>query len=178
MDYARAFLQLLPPGLAWTAEPESDLALLADGIAVEYGRIEQRMVDLLAESHPSTVNETLEQWEQDYGLPTACTLVAQTVQERSNALIDAYAHQGDQSLSALQAWASPLGFDILSMDSGQERRMGNSFGEQYVGQEQAFVITVSVASTSKTTAEKAAFECAFLRIVHAHRIYLFTHQEA
>ena len=96
-NYQSALLALLPTGDAWPKEQDSELGKLMAGIAEEFARIDQRAVDLLKESHPSTADELFAEWEAQYGLPDGCTPPDQTDEDRAYALIQSFQMQGGQN---------------------------------------------------------------------------------
>jgi uncharacterized protein YmfQ (DUF2313 family) len=67
-NYLRLFQSLLPKGAAWNIEEGSGLSNLLQALGDEFVRIESRSDDLLDESVPTTVNELLEEHEEDFGI--------------------------------------------------------------------------------------------------------------
>lgn len=83
-QYTEALMLLLPRGEIWR---EANVEQLAASIAPEFRRIESRIEDLIEESDPQTVTDLIGDWEQDWGLPTACTGPLALLVERRNALV-------------------------------------------------------------------------------------------
>ena len=90
--YAGLIRKLFPLGKAWESLLESTLF---DGLAVEFGRVDDRTNELLTELDPLTSNELLSDWETLLGLPDECTPEGQTLQERRD---QARAKLADQSI--------------------------------------------------------------------------------
>lgn len=59
---ARSLLQLLPRGAAWARSLDGTLGTLLEALAGELERIEDRALQLLRESLPSTVEELVDEW--------------------------------------------------------------------------------------------------------------------
>lgn len=67
--HQRAFLQLLPQGLAWNTAPDTLLAHIAEALSRSAARVTERAQALLSERFPSTASLLLEDWERFLGLP-------------------------------------------------------------------------------------------------------------
>lgn len=128
--YQDALLALLPMGDAWIKEADSELGKLMAGAAEEFARIDQRAIDLLTESHPSTAEELFEEWENQYGLPDDCCTTDQTDEDRVYALIQSYQTQGGQSKAFFIEVAALLGVEI-TITEYRQRYFGDDFNELY-----------------------------------------------
>lgn len=69
-DYAKQILSLLPKGDFWSKESGSEFYKLAEGLGEELARIEQKSEDLIDETFADTIVETLEEWEEDFDIPS------------------------------------------------------------------------------------------------------------
>ena len=69
--YGRQLGQLLPPGAAWTQEPESNLQRLVRALGASLARVHQLSDDLFRETDPRQTYELLDRWEAALGLPDA-----------------------------------------------------------------------------------------------------------
>lgn len=103
---------LLPYGMVWPRDPDTDLMRTFGGLAVEYARLHQRDCDLLAESYPGTCIETIGDWERICGLPDPCTGPLDTLQERRDAVLGKLAAQGGQSRQYYTDLAAIYGYTI------------------------------------------------------------------
>lgn len=65
-------MALLPMGPAWPRDRDGVLSRTVRGLTGNHWRAWRRLVDLLNEADPRTCLETLEQWEEDCGLPDPC----------------------------------------------------------------------------------------------------------
>ena len=104
---------LLPWGMVWPRDPDTDLIRTFSGLAVEYSRLHQRDCDLLAESYPGTCIETITDWERVCGLPDPCVdPPLDTLQERRMAVLAKLAAQGGQSRQYYIDLAAIYGYTI------------------------------------------------------------------
>ena len=172
--YQQALLSLLPKGLAWDKNPEGELGLLMLGLAEEFARIDADAKQLIDESLPSQVQDLLARWEQDYALPDSCTISAQTIAERRNALLQKYKVYGSQSREFLTALATAIGFDI-TITEFKHRRFGDPFGTPYYGLQWNFVIDIDVTTLNPDPMLIAQLECVFYRLQHAHKLIRFSY---
>lgn len=185
-DYRDALLALLPRGDAWPTDPESELGKLMHGIAEEFARLDQRAQDLLTESHPSQTFELFSEWENEYGLPDSCT-VDPSFQQRLAALIQKYQMQGGQSREFFLSVAEALGYDI-SITEQSERVFGADFGTDYASSDLNWVLQINALLINYQERSFGApfgdtyrawgnsgLECAFNRLVHAHRYVVYSY---
>lgn len=112
-DYLQQQQALLPPGLAWSPEPEAILNRILAGLAVVWARVHGRALALVEEADPQTARETLADWEENLGLPDKCTAnTATTLQERRAAVIEKYVTKGNQSVARFYELAEDLGYNV------------------------------------------------------------------
>lgn len=109
----RAQLQaLLPSGAAWPRESNTALARFLAALAEEFARVDFRAEQLVDEADPRTTAELLADWERVAGLPDSCVTVAQTTQERRDALVAKLTNLGGQSRQFFTDLAARLGYSI------------------------------------------------------------------
>lgn len=186
--YQHALLALLPKGVAWTKDPDSQLGKLMAGIAEEFTRIDQRAVEILNESLPSQAIETFEEWEAEYGLPDPCSGIDPTFQERLIALIQTYKMRGGQSRDFFIEVAATMGYAI-TITEYEQRHYTYHYGSLYGGQDWAFTWQVNAASVNAKTRRygqphgeryrswsNQRLECVFNRLKHAHIHIIFSYQ--
>lgn len=109
-DYLHQLQSLLPLGSAWTRDPDATLTQLLLALAQEFGRVDQRGVDLIAEADPRTTSELLSDGERVAGLPDTCLTAGQTIQQRRVALVSKLTGMGGQSRQYFIALAASLGY--------------------------------------------------------------------
>jgi uncharacterized protein YmfQ (DUF2313 family) len=71
-DYKELFQNLMPKGPAWSHEPDSNMSALSDATAAFFFYIHKRVEKAGGEIFPQSCEETLVDWEYDYGLPEIC----------------------------------------------------------------------------------------------------------
>lgn len=174
--YSTACLQHLPPGLAWPRASDSHMAALMRGIATELTRIHDRAQQLIDESLPSHVIDTLERWENDYGLPDKCTPADQTTEERKDALIQKYRIYGSQSREFQITLCEALGCQA-SITEYTVRRYASTYGTNYSGQDWAFVVQFNIVlpETDNEDGLKQVLECTLRRVLHSHKYAIFNY---
>ncbi|MBH2032382.1 MAG: DUF2313 domain-containing protein [Pseudomonadales bacterium] len=135
-DYGQQLSQLLPPGAAWSQDPESNLQLLLRAFGESLARAHLRADDLYRESDPGQANETLERWELALGLPDSCSVQgSQTLQERIAAVQAKIIAQGGQSRPYFISLAAALGYPSATITECCARRFGRArMGEPYGGE--------------------------------------------
>lgn len=112
-DYGRQLGQLLPPGPAWTSEPDSQLQRLLRAFGESFARAHARADDLDRETDPGQTLEIIERWEEVLGLPDRCSgTLENTLQGRRNAVLAKLFSVGGQSVEFFQGVASSLGYSI------------------------------------------------------------------
>lgn len=108
---------LLPTGLAWNRDADSDFYKLISSLAQEICRIEDRFDDLLREVDPFQADELLSDFERMLGLPDDCLDgLSQTVAERRAAVLTAIAFQGGATIDYFESLLLTLGFDVEIID--------------------------------------------------------------
>lgn len=109
-------LKLFPPGPAWTHAPGSKLYNLAEALADELFRVENRLMELLVESDPRTTTELIEDWERVLGLPGDCLGLAETLAARRAAVVSKLISRTAQTKAYYVSLANTLGYSITEDD--------------------------------------------------------------
>lgn len=104
--------RLLPQGLAWTRDRESNLRRLVKGLARAWARVDERADKLLLEASPATASELLSDWEEVLGLPGPCPSRAPSDLLRRFAAVARLSFQGGQSSQFFVDFAATLGFEV------------------------------------------------------------------
>ncbi len=172
--YAAQLKALLPPGLAWTRDPNTDMHLFLNGLAAEPARIHERVEDLLAEMDPTQTVELLTEWETVWGLPDPCTGSLETLGERRVALLARIQSVGGQSPGFFIRLAESLGYTI-TIDE-------NVGGDATVWRVNAAETTVRWSRAGEMRAGdrirlwgNEVLECAILSVNPAHLTVLFAY---
>lgn len=129
-DYGRQLGQLLPPGPAWTSEPDSQLQRLLRAFGESLARAHHRADDLDREVDPSLAHEILERWEGVLGLPDKCSgELEATLQGRRSAVVAKLLSTGGQSVEFFAGVGRALGFDITITEFRPFRAGRSSAGD-------------------------------------------------
>ncbi len=116
-DYVGQVRALFPRGAAWNFSAqflsETVFNQLAEAIAIEFGRVDGRAQDLLAEMDPRTTTELIEDWERVCGLPDPCAAAPTTLADRRAAVATRLTERGTLgvSIAFLTATIVALGYD-------------------------------------------------------------------
>ncbi|GJD58345.1 YmfQ family protein [Methylobacterium dankookense] len=196
-DYAQAWADLLPVGLAWPRDPDSDLMRYVRGQAEIWGgKVDPRAADLLEiESDPRFTLELLGEWERAFGLPDPCIPVVQTIPERHKALVDRITQVGGQSRAFFTGIAARLGYSITITEYHAFQFGLSSFGGsrgKFNPPNMRFVWTIRVTGARLTRFQfgQSSFgrdsfleirraedlECMFNRLKPAHTKLFFNYQ--
>lgn len=110
-DYRQQLFALLPQGIVWATDLDSNLQRLLAGEAQEPARIDERAGALLAEADPRQASETFEEWETSYGLPSTCAPAEQSMADRRAALIGRIIGRGGMTIQDYLDLAGGLGYE-------------------------------------------------------------------
>lgn len=121
--YANLLKRLFPIGRAWEYIIEMPLF---EGIAVEFGRVDDRAEELLVELDPLTSEELLEDWENLLGLPDDCVPEGQTLLERQTQARNKLSNQGGQSAQYFEDFALSVGIEDVIVSNFSPFLVGQS----------------------------------------------------
>ena len=110
--YLSQLQALLPPGAAWTREPDAVLTRLLAALACELARVDGRADVLLAECDPRLAIELITDWERVAGLPDTCTGPLATLDERRAAVHARITSAGGQSRAYFIGLAAAVGYAV------------------------------------------------------------------
>lgn len=110
--WVKALRKMLPQGIAWTREADTNMARLLTAIADEMANIEMRAVELLDEADPRTAVEGLPDWERITGFPDECVGELITLASRRRAVLARLGQIGGQSPQFFVDLAAVLGFTV------------------------------------------------------------------
>lgn len=109
-QYQTLLLQLLPPGIAMSRRPDSNVAAWARALAVEFAREHEAADNAYANQYPGTATDMLDEWLELQGLPDGCTGPLTTNAEKQAALLQRLVVQKTQSEPDLLSLATDEGF--------------------------------------------------------------------
>jgi uncharacterized protein YmfQ (DUF2313 family) len=163
--------KLAPPG-SLAAALASTLRKLWSAGADELVRIYGRVDALLRESHPSTTDELLAEWEAEYALPDPCVTATQSEAERRAAVISRHSGVGGATPQYFRDLAARFGVTITIVEDHPFEVGRDGMGDGIGGDEWAFVWEVT-APASTSTANRELIECVFERLMPAHVEVIF-----
>lgn len=131
-EYLYLLQSLLPWGKIWTREADSNLALLLEGLGVEFCRIESRMDDLLNERDTRLTDELLEEQEREYEIPEYCSDLAKTEAERRTVLHTKFLATGRQDKKYYGEIGNNLGISFILFEHNAAR-CGSAVCSDYCG---------------------------------------------
>ncbi|MEJ1411083.1 MAG: putative phage tail protein [Candidatus Sedimenticola sp. (ex Thyasira tokunagai)] len=185
--YLTQLQALLPQGLAWSREPDTNMSRLLAAMAEELARVDGRIDDLFKEADPRTAYELLSDWERVAGLPDSCTTAVDTTAERRAVLHAKLTNIGGQSRQFFIDLAASLGYAI-TISEYQPFVAGSHAGDVVSSDtwHHAWQINAPETTITQLTAGGGAgeplrdwgneiLECAIRRLAPAHTTPLFAY---
>jgi uncharacterized protein YmfQ (DUF2313 family) len=183
--YVRMLKHLLPPGVAFDLESDSDITRTMEAIAQELARVDARGQDLINESDPRTADETIEDWERALGLPDEqFPEIAGTLAERRLAVTARYTARGGSNPEFYQALCAACGWNLISITkyAGEILRCGSTdwdeprifrVNDRVYGVKWAYAMTLTLEPGSGTSLAQADLERLIRHVTHSHITVVF-----
>lgn len=114
-DYQGLLFSLLPPGMVWPTDPDSNVQRLLEGSAQEFSRVDTRISELEVEADPRRALYLFEDWEASYGLPGDCAPAGQSMSDRRAALVGRVVSRGGMRAEDYRELAAGLGYDDIEI---------------------------------------------------------------
>lgn len=187
-DYAAALHALLPGGLAWQRQPESNTAAVIRGIARSYQRSDKDASLLISGGFPATATVLLPEWEATLGLPDSCSLEEiDSISLRQKAVVSKLLKTGGQSKAYFISLAAEMGFTITITEFRQARAGISAAGAALNGGEWPFTWRITAPETTISPAVAGGsycgdplrswgnkkLECQFFKLIPSHTILQF-----
>jgi uncharacterized protein YmfQ (DUF2313 family) len=148
-QYRQALANSLPQGEAFKAKNNPDTVMydLLLALAKGWSAVDKRSEDLTNEMFPQTVTESIDEWDIEYGLPSACASgISQTFAERKASLLAKFAGIGGQDKAYYIKIANDLGFDVTITEFNGARYTRDVYTSKQYGQTtHPFVWYINVA---------------------------------
>ena len=174
--YLAQLKALMPQGAAWPQEAGTTLDALLGGLAEELARVDTRADQLMVETDPRVVTETLTDWERAWGLPDGCVVADPTVPGRRLALHQKVASLGGQSSAYYVGMAALLGYDA-EVEQFTPSRLRFSLPQVILGRPWAFAWRLAVFGPTvimdTPIYASADLECVINRTKPAHTLVSF-----
>ena len=190
LKYVKLLRSLLPLGKAWNREEGSRTTTFLKAISKEFGRIEDRTLELVEEFDPRTAVKSLEDWERVLDLPDRCIEDPDslTIEQRRNAILQKLTARGGQSLAYYEFVASQAGFNIDASNYAPFRASRSSAGDPLTNDLWLFWWNVNAPSTATYFSAgsgragdplvvygESVLECLIRKLKPAHTEVLFTY---
>ena len=186
--YKTMLQNLLPQGLAWPREQQTNMDDFLLSLAGEPERVDGRVQDMLTEAYPLTTSELLTDWERVTGLPEECEGLGETVQIRREAVHTKLSSIGGQSPGFYIDTAANLGFTI-TITEFRPFVAGDDAGDSVYGDDWAYAWQVNApeetvryfdagsgsAGEPLATWGNELLECVINRLKPAHTIVIFAY---
>lgn len=165
--------QLMPPGRLWTFDAGSPMHRLLTAIGDEFDRVIARGVDLINESDPRTVTETITDWERAVSLPDGRVLVIPaTLGARRAAVVQKLLSRGGQDLAFFVDLAAACGW-VLTVSAWDVLRVGFRVGARVYGSGFAYSVAFTLSSPGPDALELADIQRILRAAVHPHIVVIF-----
>lgn len=190
--YKNLIQNLLPQGLAWPREKETNMENFLTASAVELSRVDTRVQDMLREAYPLTTGELLTDWERVTGLPEPCQGLGGTIQRRREEVHRKLSSLGGQSKQYYIDLAASVGYAITITEFRPFTVGINAAGDPVYGEDWAY--TWQVNAPEETVKYFAAgqgsagdplaswgnelLECVISRLKPAYTVALFAYNIA
>lgn len=188
-----ALQALLPPGRAFTREPDSVLTKVLGTLAVALLRAQLLLEDLLEQADPRRATSMLPDWERLLALPDLCTPAGQQLVDRQRAAYQRLVELGGQSRAYFIGLAELLGESGLTItEFGRSGFIATSnCNAALYSQPDRFTWRVNIPRpalnarlmTCNSSCDSAlqaytpsVIECAFKRRKPAHTTVIFAYQ--
>lgn len=189
-DYLEQLQALLPPGPAWSKDPQATITKLLGALAGELARVDGRAWQLVEEADPRSTAELFLDWERVMGLPDACAEAfggEQTTAQRRSALVGKLTTLGGQSAAYYIGLAAALGFAITITEFHEHTVEDDvehplySAAWNFAWQVNAALNTITEITVEDSVEDplaswgNALLECVINRLKPAHTIVLFSY---
>lgn len=191
-DYLGMLQALLPPGAAWTREPDAVLTRVLAGLADALARVDERAHLLMEEARPWEALWLLADWETECGLPDECSQPDETVAERRAAVVLKITATGGQNPEYFAELARAYtGLDCTVREFRPFRAGMSAAGDPLTNGDWIFTWRIHAPETvirpfragqgcagePLRTWGNEALECALPRLAPAHTLLQFTYEE-
>lgn len=189
--YTEQLQQLMPRGVLWDdmVQPDTLFTKLLTALAEEFARVEARTEQLINETDPRTMYEMLFDWETWLGLPDRCSIEAETLQQRRQAVLDLLTSTGGQSRQYFIDLAAKLGYTITITEFFPHTVSSPVnyplYGSEWLyiwqvnalnqGEEIRYMTVMSGVNEPLSTRDSNILECAINRLKPAHTRVLFNY---
>ncbi len=113
-EYRRLLQSLLPRGKFWSRSENSVFTQLLNGMGESLSRVEGRAEDLIYEAYPTRIEESFEEWEEDFAIPDEGKEIESTNEGRRQVIHAKFIATGQQNSNYFIDIAAALGYTITT----------------------------------------------------------------
>lgn len=154
-DYAGAARALMPRGLAWPTDADTEQSRMLAAIATTFSRSDGRANALLYGSLPGASTPLLPEWEATLGLPDPCAGTNPTIAQRLDQVRGRFVGVGGQSRQRFIDFAAALGFTINIKNYAPFRAGLSTVGNPLASDAWSYVWGVTIVQTTGALPVKA-----------------------
>jgi uncharacterized protein YmfQ (DUF2313 family) len=125
----------LPPGKAFMAKklPESNLYKFLKACALSYIVMDDNIQGLFLELDPTTTEDLISEWEQEFGIPDACLDVETTLEERRANVLAKITMDGVTTVEDFERLADVYDMPIVVTPGFDETALPFVLGQSVLG---------------------------------------------
>jgi len=165
---------LLPPGRAFTREPDSILSKVLSGIAAMFLAAQVKLELLLDQADPRQATSMLPEWERLLGLPDACLPIdTLSTAERQRIAYQRLTEQGGQSRAYFLGLADLYGELGTTITEFRQLNCGSACNDALYSPADEFVWRVNIPRAA--SAAPSLIECPLRERKPAHTTVIFSY---
>ena len=139
-----ALQALLPPGRAFTRNPDSFLTKVLSSIAAMLLAAQLWLEDVLYQADPRNATSMLPRWEEFFNLPDKCTPAGQQLVDRQRAAYQRLLEQGGQSRAYFIDLAAMLGEQNITITEFKRFTCNSNCNDALYSEADCFVWQVNI----------------------------------
>ncbi|MFZ9921987.1 MAG: putative phage tail protein [Candidatus Nanopelagicaceae bacterium] len=190
--YKNLLNELIPQGLAWNPNPDSNLQKLISGESIEFARLEEEALRVLREINPYTTTELISEWVDIALGDHRCEGLSSSAEELKRAILARLISLGGSDRIYFQEVAKAAGFLVKVSDGFQQFRAGRdrcqdrvlANGFAYTWNVRARTNTLSFFRAGLSRASdrliyfsNALLECVMNQVKPAHTSIIFSYED-
>lgn len=165
---------LLPPGRAFTREPDSILSKVLSGIAAMFLAAQVKLELLLDQADPRQATSMLPEWERLLGLPDACLPIdTLSTAERQRIAYQRLTEQGGQSRAYFLGLADLYGEPGTTITEFRQLNCGSACNDALYSPADEFVWRVNIPRAADVV--PSLIECPLRERKPAHTTVIFAY---
>ncbi|MBS1017251.1 DUF2313 domain-containing protein [Acetobacter persici] len=118
-QYTQQILQMLPPGKAFTRDPDSNLYRMMYSLSGQIKQVDDTALDLAIDWQPGNTTNFLPEWQESLGLPDQCVTTSSPFEDQRNQVVARLTFSGSATAKFIQSYAESLGYEVEVKEWGQ-----------------------------------------------------------